>query len=65
MVRESVTLSPSQTWVLWLPLFSEVRREPGFKDLVVDLGLVDYWHAYGWPSQCRLQNGSGDDFECI
>ena len=65
MVRESVTLSPSQTWVLWLPLFSEVRREPGFKDLVVDLGLVDYWHAYGWPSLCRLENGSGDDFECI
>jgi TolB-like protein/DNA-binding winged helix-turn-helix (wHTH) protein len=40
-------------WFLWLPLFEEVRRTPGFRKLVAELGLVDYWGEYGWPAACR------------
>ena len=47
---------------LWYPLMSEVRRLPGFKDLVRDINLVDYWHAYGWPDAC--QPLGSDDFSC-
>lgn len=48
--------------VLWRPVLSEVRKQPGFKELVRSLGLVDYWQAYGWPDLCRP--GAGGDFEC-
>ncbi|HVJ29801.1 MAG TPA: hypothetical protein VNA66_05770, partial [Gammaproteobacteria bacterium] len=47
---------------LWRPVLSEVRKLPGFKDLVRSEGLVDYWRAYGWPDVCRPT--AGDDFEC-
>jgi hypothetical protein len=49
-------------WFLWLPLFDSVRRAPGFKPLLAELGLVDYWKRNGWPSAWRAA-GTGD-FEC-
>ncbi len=48
--------------LLWRPIMSEVRRLPGFKDLVRREGLVDYWEAYGWPDLC--QPAASGDFEC-
>jgi hypothetical protein len=30
-----------------------VRRLPGFKDLMLDGGFVDYWRTYGWGDLCR------------
>lgn len=47
---------------LWYPVMSEMRRLPGFKDLVRDINLVTYWHAYGWPEAC--QPLEGDEFAC-
>jgi tetratricopeptide (TPR) repeat protein len=49
-------------WFLWLPLFEEVRRTPGFKRLISDLGLVEYWKLNDWPNACRAVGA--DDFEC-
>ena len=49
-------------WFLWLPLFENVRRAPGFKRLVTDLGLPEYWRRNGWPSACRPTGN--DDFAC-
>jgi tetratricopeptide (TPR) repeat protein len=48
---------------LWWPLMRDVRRLPGFKDLVRKLGLAGYWRATGnWGEFCRPV--SADDFEC-
>jgi TolB-like protein len=47
---------------LWLPEFSHYRKTPQFKQLAVDLGLVDYWRETGFPPQCRALSES--DFEC-
>jgi tetratricopeptide (TPR) repeat protein len=55
-------LRAHNAWFLWLPLFSDVRRAPGFKRLVADLGLVDYWRRNGWPDACRATGSA--DFEC-
>jgi hypothetical protein len=44
------------------PLLREVRTLPAFKDLVRELGLVDYWRAYGWSDYCRPL--AGQDFVC-
>jgi TolB-like protein/DNA-binding winged helix-turn-helix (wHTH) protein len=47
---------------LWQPLFKDVRKLPAFKDLVRELGLVEYWRAYGWSDFCHPS--SGEDFVC-
>lgn len=47
--------------ILWQPIMRDVRKLPGFKELVRTAGLVDYWRAYGWPDFCRPVS---DDFAC-
>ncbi|MEO8308176.1 MAG: TIR domain-containing protein [Pseudomonadota bacterium] len=49
-------------WAIWDPGLSEVRKLPGFKQLMRDVGLVDYWRKYGWGDYCKPT--TGDDFEC-
>ncbi len=50
--------------VLWRPIHAPMRRLPGFKTLVRELGLVNYWRASGnWGEFCRPIGD--DDFECI
>jgi TolB-like protein/DNA-binding winged helix-turn-helix (wHTH) protein/Tfp pilus assembly protein PilF len=61
-MKDSVTASTLNAFLLWFPLFSQVRQQPGFKNLMRDLGFVAYWRAYGWPKYC--QPSGGDDFEC-
>jgi tetratricopeptide (TPR) repeat protein len=53
------TADPS---LLWRPLHRDVRKLPGFKDLVRENGYVAYWRAYEWPDLCHPT--VGDDFEC-
>jgi TolB-like protein/DNA-binding winged helix-turn-helix (wHTH) protein len=41
-------------WTIWRPVMKDVRREAGFKKLVQDMGLVDYWRATGkWGAFCK------------
>lgn len=47
--------------ILWMPLMRDVRKLPGFRQLVRTAGLVDYWRAYRWPDFCRPL---GEDFAC-
>jgi TolB-like protein/DNA-binding winged helix-turn-helix (wHTH) protein/Flp pilus assembly protein TadD len=48
--------------VLWQPLLRETRKLPAFKNLVRNLGFVDYWRVHGWSDFCHPLNG--DDFAC-
>lgn len=51
-------------WIFWRPLHKRMRQLPGFKDLLRDLGLVDYWRATGdWGEFCRPLGN--DNFECM
>ncbi len=58
----------STIFAIWRPLMKDVRMLPGFKDLVRDIGLVDYWRRSGhWSDFCRpvsSGNGGDNDFEC-
>ncbi len=47
---------------LWSPVMHDMRQLPGFKQLVRDMGLVDYWRQAGWPDQCHPT--TGEDFRC-
>ena len=53
----------SRYGALWYPVMREVRQLPQFKQLMVDVNLLEYWREYGWPDHCRA-TGS-DDFECF
>jgi TolB-like protein len=57
-------IGPTQNvFVIWQPAKKPMRRLPEFKDLVRELGLVDYWRTSGnWGEFCRPQGA--DDFEC-
>jgi hypothetical protein len=35
------------TALLWQPMLHDVRALPGFKKIVTELGLVDYWRVHG------------------
>ncbi len=48
---------------LWYPVMSNVRALPGFKQLVTDLNLVDYWKQYGWADHCEPVGN--DDLRCF
>jgi TolB-like protein/tetratricopeptide (TPR) repeat protein/predicted Ser/Thr protein kinase len=49
-------------WAIWEPGLAGVRKLPGFKQLMRDAGLVDYWRKYGWGDYCKPT--TVEDFEC-
>jgi hypothetical protein len=53
----------SPIYSMWRPIHKEMRGLPGFKDLVRDYGLVDYWRKSGnWGDYCHPV--SDNDFKC-
>ena len=63
VVGEEVRFTSVRQGSLWLPVMSDVRRLPGFKELVTDLNLVEFWRASGWADACRPIGEN--DFECV
>ena len=62
--RSLVDMMGTFLLTLWTPALKEVRKDPRFKDIVHDLGLVDYYRTSGkWPD-CLRPLGD-DDFEVI
>lgn len=50
-------------WELWLAPYSSMRTLPGFKELMREVGLVDYWRQTGdWGDVCKPVGKT--DFEC-
>ncbi|HET7925040.1 MAG TPA: hypothetical protein VFL30_09080, partial [Rhodanobacteraceae bacterium] len=47
-------LGPTQNLhALWRPALGDVRRQPGFEEVVERLGLVDYWRmSSNWGDFC-------------
>jgi TolB-like protein len=51
----------STTW-FWHPTYAPVRKTARFKNVVRDLGLVEYWGARGWLPQCHPTQAT--EFTC-
>lgn len=53
---------PEETWVvahqIWRPTMKDVRQLPGFRDLVAEMGLIEYWEELGWPELCQMTSES-------
>jgi adenylate cyclase len=61
--REVFGSDSGSSWGIWRPIYKGMRQLPGFKDLVRELGLVDYWRtSEKWSDFCRPVGE--DDFEC-
>jgi len=63
VLGEDARYSTLRLMALWYPMISDIRSMPGFKELVTDLNLVEYWRANGWADWCRPLGE--DDFECF
>ncbi len=49
---------------MWDPLLADARRTEAFKEIVRELGLVDFWRESGdWGDYCRPLGAT--DFECF
>jgi TolB-like protein/DNA-binding winged helix-turn-helix (wHTH) protein/tetratricopeptide (TPR) repeat protein len=64
-LRRGATAPESPAFdVLWMSDFAGIRRRPEFKEIVRELGLVEYWRESGdWHPLCRPRGE--DDFECF
>jgi len=63
LMSEELRANKIRVTRLWMPYFSDMRRLQGFKDLVTELNMVDFWRKYGWADFCRPLKGG--DFECF
>ncbi|MGW8368472.1 MAG: winged helix-turn-helix domain-containing protein [Gammaproteobacteria bacterium] len=62
MYRQEVPYATGNT--ISRPIFAGMRRLPGFRDLVRDVGLLSYWRESGnWPDYCRPLER--EEFECF
>jgi hypothetical protein len=62
LLEKSVHGSALLMHLAWLPVFEDVRRLPEFRELLIQIGLVDFWRTSGWPDVCRPTGGG--DFVC-
>jgi hypothetical protein len=54
---------PTEYEELWIAPYSALRTLPGYKALMREVGLADYWRPTGdWGDVCRPVGD--DDFEC-
>lgn len=61
-IERATRRNAQNAFLLWLPAMRDVRQLPRFKEFVSEVGLVDYWRQYGWPTLCRPVGS--DDFLC-
>jgi tetratricopeptide (TPR) repeat protein len=61
LALDALRSAPSP-FMFWNRLMQDVRKLEGFKNLLREVGLVDYYREYGWNDFCRPVGD--DDFVC-
>jgi len=62
ILEKAFSVDLGSFFAMWLPVMHDVRQLPRFKELVREIGLVDYWEQFGWPDLCRPTDDG--DFVC-
>jgi hypothetical protein len=60
--RDELPVNSMRVIYIWGEAFTGARARPEFKQLMRDIGFVDYWRTYRWADKCRPL--AGDEFEC-
>ena len=63
-IEKAIKINSASISLVWFPVFKEVRKKNRFKELIREMGLVDYWNEYGWPDTGICRPVDNDDFEC-
>jgi TolB-like protein len=61
-IERATRRNAQNAFLLWLPAMHDVRQLPAFKTFVTEIGLVDDWRKYGWPTLCKPVGAN--DFAC-
>jgi TolB-like protein len=62
--RAAIDYRSVSSYMFWFPFLRDMRQLPGFKQLIRDMGIYDYWRASGnWGDFARPVGD--DDFELI
>jgi len=61
-MERACRMNVSSAGFIWHAVFREIRQTSRFKELVREIGLVDFWNDFGWPDLCK-PTGDGD-FKC-
>jgi TolB-like protein len=62
-LRRGVSGPEKSVNIFWFPQKTGLRTDPRFKEMVREVGLVDYWRISGnWGDYCKPLGA--DDFEC-
>jgi adenylate cyclase len=61
-MEKGIKINALGLFKIWYPVMKDVRQLPRFKELMREIGLVDYWEEFGWPDLCRPRGD--DDFVC-
>jgi tetratricopeptide (TPR) repeat protein len=61
-LRKGLHHNALSTYLLWLPVFDDLRKTEEFRKFLVEAGLVEYWQTKGWPQMCSPKGHS--DFTC-
>ncbi len=61
-VAREFRLTTIRLFTAWYPVMREVRALPGFRELMVEINLPEYWRSHGWTDHCRPIGEL--DFEC-
>jgi TolB-like protein len=63
--KSKVFKGDTPTEVIFINMFvpdgGVLRKDPRFRELVVESGLLDYWRKWGWADYCEAD---GDSFRC-
>ena len=63
VVMDRPNLNFRKYWQPWIVPYSKIRTLPGFKRILIDGGLVNYWRTTGqWGDFCKPVGT--EDFEC-
>ena len=61
--KRFVETPTTDMFLLWWPFENDLHADPRFKQIVLDLGLVDYWRRSGdWGDFCKP--AGDEDFQC-
>ena len=60
-LEKLIDINAQNLLMFWSPHMQQVRRLRRFKELIREVGFIEYWNEYGWPDMCRPLGGNDSE----